>query len=245
MNPAFAKPHIYLLLILLNLTSTYAQTNHSSSLTANSNDGELIWTPDLSKITPVASPQKSKSECDVIELKNGDEILANITANEPWVVKYRKCGKPKGNPLTLSKKHIKNIKFADGKILDIEKELADRKEASKNYEEPTRTPNYYDTDQQPSYNNNRPSYGSNGFSRNYGYKAGTDALAVLSLISSVIAFFFAGIILGILGIVFGFIGLNRIEKSNGTLKGKVAAYLGLVLGFIALTLTIIALLIIF
>ena len=243
MNTTFVKLYVFLLGILLNLTNTHAQTNHSNSLTANNNDGELIWTPDLSNIAPTTSPQKKpKSECDVIELKNGDEIIANITANEPWVVKYRKCGKSKGNPLTLSKTHIKNIKFANGKILDVEKELADRKEASENYKEPTRSPNYYDTDQQPSYNN--PNYGSNGFSRNYGYKAGTDALAVLSLISSVIAFFFAGIILGILGIVFGFIGLNRIEKSNGTLKGKVAAYLGLILGFIALTLTIVALLVI-
>lgn len=242
MRTKLIKPHIYLLIILLSLTSTYAQTNHSSSLTANSNDGELIWTPDLSNIAPTTSPQKKpKSECDVIELKNGDEIIANITANEPWVVKYRKCGKLKGNPLTLSKTHIKNIKFANGKILDVEKELADRKEASKNYQEPTHTPNYYDTDQQPSYNN--PNYGSNGFSRNYGYKASTDALAVLSLIASVAAFFIAGIILGILGILFGFLGLSKIERSNGTLKGKVAAYLGIALGFIALTLTIIALLI--
>ena len=125
-------------------------------------------------------------------------------------------------------------------MLDVEKELADRKEASKNYEEPTRTPNYYDTDQQPSYNN--PNY---GYNKSYGYKASTEALAVLSLISSIAAFFIAGIILGILGITLGFIGLSKIERSNGTLKGKVAAYLGLVLGFIALTLTIIALLIIF
>ena len=233
MNTTFVKLYVCLLGILLNLTTTHAQTNHSSSLTANNNDGELIWTPDLSNIAPTTSPQKkSKSECDVIELKNGDEILANITANEPWVVKYRKCGKSKGNPLTLSKKHIKNIKFANGKILDVEKELADRKEASENYKEPTRSPNYNDDIYERQSNNNDPLDNNT--------KPKTDALAVVGLVSSIAAFFIAGFILGGLGVVLGIISSQRIIKNKERLKGKAVAFLAVLFGVIAIFLTLIA-----
>ena len=126
---------IIFLFSLLTFSSAYAQTTHSSSLTANNNDGELIWTPDLSTVNPPESVKNNaESNCDVIKLRNGKEILAHVTSVEPWVVKYRKCGKTKGNPLVLSKTHIKSINFGDGDILDVEQELKDKEAAAKKKE---------------------------------------------------------------------------------------------------------------
>lgn len=59
---------------------------------------------------------------------------------------------------------------------------------------------------------------------------------IVSIILAIIGFFFAGIILGILAIIFGVIGLSKDDK-------KVYAKIGIILGIIVLIIGIIVLII--
>jgi hypothetical protein len=61
-----------------------------------------------------------------------------------------------------------------------------------------------------------------------------DGLAVAGFVCSLVGLFVAGILLGILGVVFGLIALKRIKKSGGSRRGKGLAIAGVILGFVAI-----------
>jgi hypothetical protein len=64
-------------------------------------------------------------------------------------------------------------------------------------------------------------------------------LAIASFISAIVGIFIAGIILGILAVVFGAIALGRIKAEPARFKGQGLAIAGIVLGAIVAILTII------
>jgi hypothetical protein len=67
--------------------------------------------------------------------------------------------------------------------------------------------------------------------------------ALVSMICGVVSVVSFQWILAVLAIVFGFVGLNEVKKSAGTVEGRGFAIAGIVTGFIsvAITLVIIAL----
>lgn len=62
----------------------------------------------------------------------------------------------------------------------------------------------------------------------------TEPLAAWSLGISCVGFFLSMVILGLVGIILGHMALNRINKSDGELKGKGLAIAGLVIGYLML-----------
>jgi hypothetical protein len=67
----------------------------------------------------------------------------------------------------------------------------------------------------------------------------TNGFAVASLVLG-IAILCTGIIGGILAVIFGNVALNRIDQAQGAEKGRGLAIAGIVLGWIAITLTAVA-----
>lgn len=63
--------------------------------------------------------------------------------------------------------------------------------------------------------------------------------ALVSMICGAVSIVSFQSILAILAIVFGFIGLNEVKKSQGTVEGRGFAIAGIVTGFISIGLTII------
>ncbi len=67
---------------------------------------------------------------------------------------------------------------------------------------------------------------------------GTDGLAVASLVCGIGSIFFAGIILGILGIIFFRMSVNKTGKSGMATAGMICGIIGLVVHLIVLALLI-------
>ncbi|HEX5441636.1 MAG TPA: DUF4190 domain-containing protein [Ktedonobacterales bacterium] len=63
--------------------------------------------------------------------------------------------------------------------------------------------------------------------------------ALVSMICGAVSIVSFQSILAILAIVFGFIGLNEVKKSQGTVEGRGFAIAGIVTGFISIGLTLI------
>lgn len=62
-------------------------------------------------------------------------------------------------------------------------------------------------------------------------ESGTDGLAIAGFVCSLVGLFVAGVLLGILGIIFSAIALSRISKTGK--KGKGLAIAGLIIGILA------------
>ena len=67
-----------------------------------------------------------------------------------------------------------------------------------------------------------------------GEKLPTDGLAITSFIFGIVGVFFAGLIFGLLAIIFGVLSLEKIKRSNGRVKGKGLAIAGTIIGLISL-----------
>jgi hypothetical protein len=57
-------------------------------------------------------------------------------------------------------------------------------------------------------------------------------MAVAALIMGIAGFFFCPLVLGVLAVIFGYMGRRRIAESNGMLEGDSFCTVGIVLGFI-------------
>jgi hypothetical protein len=62
--------------------------------------------------------------------------------------------------------------------------------------------------------------------------------ALVSMICGAVSIATLQSVLAILAVIFGFIGLNEIKKSQGTVEGRGFAIAGIVTGFISIGLTI-------
>jgi uncharacterized membrane protein len=60
----------------------------------------------------------------------------------------------------------------------------------------------------------------------------TDGVAVAALIMGIAGFFFCPLVLGVLAVIFGYMGRRRIAESNGMLEGDSFCTAGIILGFI-------------
>jgi hypothetical protein len=149
------------------------------------------------------------NECSKIVLKDGDVIEATIIQITPVEVKYKRCGKPNDPETILYKKDILSIKAADGEII------------------------YRNTG-----NNNapRPSTSSANVS-NATDNQSFDGYSIAALVTGICGLLlygtWLGLAAGICGIVFGYLGLKRINANPEMYKGKNLARAGLITGIIA------------
>jgi hypothetical protein len=147
------------------------------------------------------------NDCAKIVLKDGDVIEANIIQITPVEVKYKRCGKPNDPETILYKKDILSIKASDGEII------------------------YRNTGN----NTARPATAST--SSNTSDSASYDSYSIAALATGICGLLLYGSWLGlaaaICGIVFGYIGLKRINANPEMYKGKNMARAGLITGIIA------------
>ena len=164
------------------------------------------------------------NECDQIILKNGDSIKAIITEIGISEIKYKKCDNKDGPTYILKKSDVDSIKYANGS-----------------------------TD---SFGNINNVASENEVDSDL---VKTDPMAIasivtgmsglffflLSLIASSLSGLFAfGLLLSLLGIIFGFISHSNIKKSNGKLRGRSLATAGIIAGFTLIGLSFLFLLLV-
>jgi hypothetical protein len=157
----------------------------------------------------VRSPLLTKANdslCDIIVLKNGDEVNAKVLEISPIELKYKKCNMPEGPLYVVKKSDVFMIKYANGSKELIKSEVT----------EPTNSPS-----------NNTPT-------NNYNGPFKTHSFAILAFIFSVLGFITYGL-LSILAIIFANMALKKIRQEPNIYKGEPLAKAGKIMGIIMLT----------
>jgi hypothetical protein len=94
----------------------------------------------------------------------------------------------------------------------------------------------------PPGNGSAPGYPTAGYYANpYVQPAKTNGLAIASLVLGIIWIYWVG---SILAVIFGFIALNQINRSQGREGGRGLAIAGIVLGFIGLGVIVLAIILV-
>lgn len=149
-------------------------------------------------------PIKSTEGCDVISLKNGEEINAKILEIGQTEIKYKKCDNLDGPTYIIPKSSATKIKFSNGTTEVINSVTAKAEESD-----------YYSPASKPEI---QPYSGETIINR---YALASMILAVLSI------FFFP---LVPLPIIFGIIALKQIKRNPEAYTGKGMAIFGIILG---------------
>lgn len=102
--------------------------------------------------------------------------------------------------------------------------------------QPPQPPSYQPPLAPPGYGAPQPGY----YPQNAGPKNDGMSIAALvcGIVGIVLVFCWVGVILGILGLIFGIIGMKKVERSNGMLKGRGMALAGAICGGVAIVLFI-------
>ncbi len=67
-----------------------------------------------SDVKNLITSNTSEEECDLITLKNGDEISANIVEIGSSEIKYKKCNQNDSPLISINKKEVLMVKYKDG-----------------------------------------------------------------------------------------------------------------------------------
>jgi hypothetical protein len=145
-------------------------------------------------------------ECSKIVLKDGNVIEANINQITPVEVKYKRCGKPNDPETILYKNDILRIIASDGETIFISTGNKTTRPSSTSVSGASDSPSF----------------------EGYSIAALVTGICGLLLYGS-----WLGLAAGICGIVFGYIGMKRINSNPEMYKGKNLARAGLITGIIA------------
>lgn len=159
-------------------------------------------------------------ECDVMVLKNGDELSVKVTEIGLTEIKYKKCENLAGPSYTIEKADVFMIKYSNG-TKDVFNS-SQNNSSSENNDNNT---------------NNEKIQTSNKLVTHWG--------AITGLICSLVGLFIFGFILGLLGIIFGAVAQGEIRKHPEKYKGKGMANGAVIIGFIGIILWIGILLILY
>jgi len=197
---------------LVSKTTTLSlNTNSELELTASINNN----TPFLDRKPLLLLSRTNDSLCDIITLKNGEEVKATILELTPALVKYKKCGDPE-SPLYIAKKiDIFKIKYANGSVEVFNVE--ENKPIPKN-------------DQNTSNNDHKG-------------PLKTHPLAIWAFIYAILGLIpFLGIFTSIRAIIYGFQALQTIRSNPTEYKGDLLATAAIVIGIIGLALLLLLIL---
>lgn len=183
----------------------------------------LIASADESRFSPVAGfkPENNLYKipsvkdtiipvCDLVTMRNGDEIEVKIMEVNPYDIKYKKCNNLEGPSYTVNKSDVFMIKYSNG-TKDVFRE----------------TESYYEENVTVSSNNSLPK------------NRKTDSLAVLGFISGIIGIFFFTILFGLTALILSATSLVNISNNRDTKKGTGLAVAGLIIGIVDIILWII------
>jgi len=93
---------------------------------------------------PIFSPAQKRlaaEECDIIIMRNGDEIKAKVSEIGYDFIKYKRCDNPDGPQYTVQKSEVFMIKYPNG-TKDIIEAPSAPKQAASPYEKPLKKPVY-------------------------------------------------------------------------------------------------------
>lgn len=150
-------------------------------------------------------------KCDVITLRNGDEIEAKVSEITLTEIKYKKCTNLEGPTISVAKKDVLMIKYANGTkdIITADEDSSKKKAEQSDYVDP----NPKDAEKAKK----------------------TEPLGIIGYILSLVGIFVAGIILGTIGVIFGLISLNKIKNHPEKYKSKkLYAILSIIIGVVAI-----------
>lgn len=163
-------------------------------------------------------PIKSIEGCDVIALKNGEEINAKILEISQTEIKYKKCDNLDGPTYIIPKSNATKIKFSNGTTEVINSITAKADESD--YYRPASKPEI-----QP-----------------YSGEIIINRYALASMILAVVSIFIFPLVP--LPIIFGIIALKQIKRNPEAYTGKGMAIFGIILGGI-IVLALLALFLLF
>lgn len=146
---------------------------------------------------------KSVEECDVLSLKNGEEIKGKVVEVSQTEIKYKKCDNLDGPLYIIPKSDVAKIKFSNGTTEVI------------NAISPKDETDYYGPSSKPE-------------NKVYSGKTKVNRFALVSMISAILSIIIFPIIP--LPIIFGIIALKQIKKNPEAYTGKWMAVVGLVIG---------------
>jgi hypothetical protein len=189
----------------------------NSLQTYNSEDIDLSAslnnkTISLAKIHLPLLTNENDSLCDILVLKNGDEVKAKVLEISPIEIKYKKCNMPDGPLYVVKKSDVFMIKYANGTKEVIKSEAA----GSNN------TPT------------NNTSTNNNGPLKMHSY-------AILAFVFSLLGFITYGL-LSILAIIFANMAIKKIRQEPNIYNGEPLAKAAKIIGIIMLTIIAIILL---
>ena len=97
----------------------------------------------LAKVHLPLLTNENDSLCDILVLKNGDEVKAKVLEISPIEIKYKKCNMPEGPLYVVKKSDVFMIKYANGTKEVIKSEAAESNNTpTNNYNGPLKMHSY-------------------------------------------------------------------------------------------------------
>ena len=163
--------------------------------------------------------------CDTIILKNQDTIIANITKQDAFKIKYKRCERKSGEYFNISKSDIYKVNYSDGRIEHFN-------EKNEKLNRPEKI-----------FNKSKIQVDKDAKMHPFSLASGISSLigifgVILSLVSITIGIIFLPLFFA--GSIFGYFALIRINKEPTKWKGKDFATFGFYVGtaFVLLTLLV-------
>jgi hypothetical protein len=194
-----------------------------SVIRENKTNNTLLYTePDYFPLTEINKPEensvsksaKTLTDCHEIILRSGKTIKGLVTEVGIEEIKYKDCNDSKLPEVILKKKDVFKIIYSDGSFDEFKEEVV-KNNVSDNTSGNSKT-------KQESTGNNQIK---------------TEGFAIAGLILSIIGFLFPFI--GLIGLIFGIVSLNRIKKNPEKFKGRKLALAAIIVGAISLLFVII------
>jgi hypothetical protein len=145
---------------------------------------------------------KNQVNCDVILLKNGEEISAKVIEIGVYELKYKKCDNIDGPTFSILKKDVFMIKYPNGNRDVFKDDVGEKKNTVGQENEDIKTESKSD------------------------FQKELNGLALTSFLFGILGF------IPILGIIFGIIGLNQIKSNPRKYSGEGFAIGGIILSVI-------------
>lgn len=166
----------------------------------------------------VCKPQKSligaNDSCDIIYLKNRQIIKAKVIEINKTEIKYKRCDNLSGPIIVIDKKEVKNITYKNGYNEEFN-------ETEENIQSKKTSPDFSKKKER----NRSGEY---------------DGFSIASLVCGILGVFI--FFTAVPAVICGIIGLKNIRESGDTIKGRVMATVGLVLGVIVILIFLLVLL---
>lgn len=168
--------------------------------------------------TPIIIDKPTTEEpCDVIILRNGEEISCKVNEIGLSEIKYKKCNNVNGPTISVKKDDVFIIKYANGTKDVFSKTESEEKKKSSTYSD----------ENEPEKQDKKVNW----------FAVAGFILSVLAVLVSIFTMGL-GIVVAVMGIVFSSIGLVKINRNAGVYKGRGFAVWGLVLGIVTVVLCI-------